>query len=67
MRSAVFIEALAVGVLTMATYYALSYIVHDPWLLLFLTGMLIHLNLELIGANEWWCRKTYSIGKNINS
>jgi hypothetical protein len=62
MRSAVFIEALVVGVLTITTYYALAYIMHGwsaPWLL-FLTGVLIHLNLELVGANEWWCRKTYT-------
>ena len=26
---------------------------------LFIAGALIHLLFEVVGANEWWCKKTY--------
>lgn len=65
MRSstAVFMEAVVVGVLTSALYHSLVYLdtgLTTPWLL-FITGALIHIIFELAGLNEWWCRQTYKI------
>jgi len=54
-------EAVVVGVMTSATYFALIQLntgLTTPWLL-FLTGALIHLVFEFAGMNEWWCRQTY--------
>ena len=61
MRNSVLLEAVVVGVMTSATYYALTQLntgLATPWLL-FLTGALIHLVFEFAGMNEWWCRQTY--------
>lgn len=61
MRNSVFLEAVVVGVMTLATYFALMQLntgLATPWLL-FLTGALIHLVFEFAGMNEWWCRQTY--------
>lgn len=61
MRNSLLLEAVVVGVMTSATYFALTQLktgVATPWLL-FLTGALIHLVFEFAGMNEWWCRQTY--------
>jgi len=61
MRNSVLMEAVVVGVMTSATYFALIQLntgLTTPWLL-FLTDALIHLAFEFAGMNEWWCRQTY--------
>ena len=58
MRTFVFVEALIVGVMTLALYHALAQVTTGA-LTLFLTGALMHIALEIAGLNEQWCRTTY--------
>jgi hypothetical protein len=54
-------EAVTIGLMNMALFYALSQVstgLTTPWLL-FISGALIHIMFEFAGLNEWWCRQTY--------
>lgn len=60
----VLFEATIIGILNIAIYYLLRRISKksSTTLLLFISGFMIHLLFEYLGANEWWCRQTYRIG-----
>lgn len=60
----VLFEATIIGILNIAIYYLLRRISKKSTttLLLFISGFMIHLLFEYLGANEWWCRQTYRIG-----
>lgn len=60
----VLFEATIIGILNIAIYYLLRRISKKSTttLLLFISGFMIHLLFEYLGANEWWCRQTYRMG-----
>jgi hypothetical protein len=60
----VLFEATIIGILNIAIYYLLRRISKksSTTLLLFISGFMIHLLFEYLGANEWWCRQTYRMG-----
>jgi len=57
----VLLEATIIGILNIAMYYLLRRISKKSTttLLLFVSGFMIHLLLEYLGGNEWWCRQSY--------
>jgi hypothetical protein len=60
----VLFEATIIGILNIAIYYLLRRISKKSTttLLLFISGFMIHMLFEYLGANEWWCRQTYRMG-----
>ena len=60
----VLFEATINGILNIAIYYLLRRISKKSTttLLLFISGFMIHMLFEYLGANEWWCRQTYRMG-----
>lgn len=60
----VLFEATIIGILNIVIYYLLRRISKKSaaTLILFITGFMIHLLFEYLGANEWWCRQTYRMG-----
>lgn len=57
----VMIEALVIGLMNAALFYALKSLqIHVSfYALLILCGALIHIIFEYTGGNQWWCKKTY--------
>ena len=57
----VLLEATIIGILNIVIYYLLRRISKKSktTLLLFVSGFMIHILVEYLGGNEWWCRQTY--------
>lgn len=64
----VILEAIIIGLITIVIavvlktgYYKLTNKLMNKYILIFLSGMIIHLFFEYTGLNESWCTKTYKI------
>ena len=55
----VMFEAIVIGIMNLVVFYGLSIFIKNPVIILFICGVLIHLILEYLGLNEWWCKTTY--------
>jgi len=55
----VMFEAIVIGIMNLVCFYGLSIFIKNPVIALFICGVLIHLVLEYLGINEWWCNSTY--------
>lgn len=59
----VFIEAFVIGLMNLAIFYFLaSFTRLNPWIILIICGMIIHLSLEYSpfgNLNEAWCRDRF--------
>lgn len=55
----VMFEAIVIGIMNLVVFYVLSIFIKNPVITLFICGVLIHLILEYLGINEWWCKTTY--------
>jgi hypothetical protein len=60
-------EAIVIGFITIIiaisikmSYYKITETLINKYLLIFLSGMIIHLFFEYAGLNESWCRQTYN-------
>ena len=52
-------EAIVIGIMNVFISLTLSMFIKNPMVVLFITGALIHIILEFLGLNEWWCKVTY--------
>lgn len=57
-------EAFVVGILTVIVGCIMNNMVTDLVLLLFITGVIIHLLCEYTGVNKWYCKNSVACKKN---
>lgn len=59
--STVSIEAFVIGVMNIIMTYLIERISPDvpKFFAIFLSGFLIHVVFEVVGANAWWCKTAY--------
>ena len=59
----VLLEAIIIGIMNALLFVVLKQlnVKTNPMLLLVVCGALIHLIFEYMGANKWWCKRTYTL------
>lgn len=73
MRKEIVIESIVIGIIAVLLQFIVYRLLMgefpnpaDPgyWQMIigqFLIGVIIHSGFEVIGANEWWCKRVYAL------